>query len=247
LTVLSVCQDASIELGQPYPNSVFSSTSPFARELQLQVKRAAAAIAKAYDWQELTQTATLTGDGTTTAFDMPADFDRTLKTAKVHSSSLEGQVFTQARDYDHWLYITDTSISGTPGFWIIQGAQMNIWPAMAVGETARFYYVSKYPVVATDGTTYKETFTADTDVFRLSEKTLALGLAWRWRAMKQLDFQAFASNYELALSEDIGRNRGPKVLVAGRIRSNADEAFNGVLGGPGGNTLDADGWTLDED
>jgi hypothetical protein len=230
MTVLSACQDAAIELGQTYPNSVFSSSNTFARELQLQAKRAAAAIAKSYDWQQLIQTATLTGDGTTTAFDMPADFDRTLKTAKVHSSAFEGQTFVQARDYDHYLYITDTSISALPGFWIIQGGQMNIFPAMADDETARFYYVSKYPVLATDGTTEKETFTADTDTFRLSEKVLALGIAWRWRAMKQLDFAVHSANYELALSEEIGRNRGPKVLVSGYVRSQGTEPYPGALG-----------------
>jgi hypothetical protein len=196
----------------------------------------------------LTQTATLTGDGATTAFDMPADFDRTLKTAKVHASAFQGQFYVQARDYDHWLYLTDTSISGAPGHWIIQGDQMNIWPAIPDGETARFYYISKYSVVATDGTTYKETFTADTDTYRLSEKVLAMGLTWRWLASKSLDYSNPAQLYELALSEEIGRNRGPRVITVGRIRTPGNDAFNGVLGGPGGRSFDTtDEPTFDEE
>jgi hypothetical protein len=229
LTVLTACQDAAIELGQSFPNSVFSSTSVFARELQLHAKRSAAAIHKAYDWQQLIELATLTGDGTSTAFDLPSDFDRTLKTADVHASTWTLK-FAPARDYDHWLTITDTSASAVPGFWIIQGGQMNISPALGDGDTARFYYVSKNPVLATDGTTEKETFTADTDSFRLSEKVLALGIAWRWRAMKQLDFTVQLQNYELALSEEIGRNRGPKVLISGLVRANGDAPYPGELG-----------------
>jgi hypothetical protein len=48
----------------------------------------------------------------------------------------------QAKDEDDWLYAKDIGITGTPGKWIILGGQFQVFPAMAVGETARFYYIS---------------------------------------------------------------------------------------------------------
>jgi hypothetical protein len=48
--------------------------------------------------------------------------------------------------------------------------------------------------------------------------------------MKQLDFQVHLQNYELALSEEIGRNRGPKVLISGLVRANGDAPYPGELG-----------------
>jgi hypothetical protein len=226
MTVLSACQEAAIELNQGDISSVFSSTDTFPKELRLQANRTAVAIMKYYDWRRLTVLGTLTGDGVTTQFDLPSDYDRMPKKQNVHSKSWQTASFRSAPDLDRWLYYKDTGISGTPGNWTILGGKFQIFPAMSAAETARFYYISKNVVSGN-----KSAFTADTDTFLLSERLLALGIVWRWRSMKRQEYAEDLQNFEIALSEEIGADKGARALTVGRQRIGADVdfAYPGVI------------------
>jgi len=246
VTLLTACQEAATELGMPIPSAVAASTSnAFARELLLHANRSAVALMKTHDWRELTTLGTLTGDGSTTAFDLPTGYDRMPKKVRVHSTASPQIDFRPVRDLDEWQYLQEGLYPTIPGSWIILGGQIQIYPAVDSGDTAQFYYISKLCVENESGTA-KETFTADTDTFRLSERLLALSIVWRWRAQKRTDFAADLRNYEVALNEEVGADKGSRILVVGQQRVSSDLAYPGVLGGAGGNTLDADGWTLDE-
>ena len=248
MTLLTACQDAAVELSQPIPSSIATNTSnPFARELLLHANRAAVALMKTHDWRALTTLGTLTGDGSATSFALPTDYDRMPKKAQVHSTSYMNMAYQRAADLDEWLYLNQSgAIRSSPGNWVILGGEMQIFPAMPSTETAKFYYITKNIVQPASGS-IKPLFTVDTDTFRLPERLLSLGIVWRWRAQKRIDFAAELNNYEVALSEEIGTDKGSRILTIGRPRVPADMAYPGVLGGPGGNTLDSDGWSLDEE
>lgn len=241
MTILSVCQDVAVELSQSVPATLFTSTpSVFARELRLHANRAAAAIVKAHDWQKLTALATLTGNGTDTAFDLPEDFDRMPVKARVHAGSDMNSNFREVKDLDQWIYLRDRGVGTTPGHWIILNGQMQFLPAIPNGQTAKFYYISNY-AVRNQAAVYQQKFAADTDTFRLSEELLALSIVWRWRAAKRVDFSIELENFQLKLAEEIGRESGPKVLTVGRQRIPAQLAYDGTLGMPTGGSSYAPG------
>lgn len=214
MTVLLACQQAAVKLNQTVPSSVFSSTDAFAAELALAANETAEAILKGYEWQTLKTLATFTGDGVTQAFNMPSDYARMLKKGKVHSLAWQNAAFVQARDEDDWLYTKDIGIVGTPGKWIILSGQFQVFPAMPVGETARFYYISN-KIIA--GKT-KPTFTADSDSLFVDERLLRLGIVWRWRSNKRMEYSEDMSNFEIAMAEEYGVDKGSKILVVGRQR-----------------------------
>lgn len=212
MSVLSAAQSAAIRLSQTKPSSLFSATDTFAIEMGDLANEAALAIAKAHDWQALTKLATMQGDASTIAFNLPADYDRMLIKAKLHSKRYRTAVFRAARDLDEWLYLNDFLVTGTPGNWVILGGQMQIFPAMGTDETARFYYISN--IISGN----KTAFSADGDPFALSERLLTLALIWRWRAMKRLEYAEDLQNYEIALSEEINRDKGSHIVTVGRER-----------------------------
>ena len=212
MSVLSAAQSASIRLSQTKPASLYTATDAFAIEMGDLANEAAIAIAKAHDWQALTKLATLQGDGSTIAFNLPADYDRMLIKAKVHSLRFRTAIFRPARDLDEWLYLNDFLVTGTPGNWVILGKQMQIFPAMPATETARFYYISN--IISGN----KTAFSADGDPFTLPERLLTLALIWRWRSMKRLEYAEDLQNYEIALSEEINRDKGSHVVTVGRER-----------------------------
>lgn len=227
MTVLSCCQSAALRLLGVKPTTIFSSSGTFEMELAELSTETAIAIAKAHDWQKLTKLATLQGDGTTTTFDLPSDYDRMVKGGNVHSHLYTTGLFRAVQDLDEWVFLGDQIATGAPGYWIIVGGQMQFLPALPSNETARFYYVSNQ-IVSSNQTA----FTGDSDAFLLSERLLTLGLIWRWRAQKRMEYSEDMNNFEIALSEEIGRDKGARILAIGkqRLPPNVHTAYPGVLG-----------------
>lgn len=217
MTVLSACQDACPKLNQPAPSSLFSTTTTFAVELRSVANDTAEAVSKVHDWQKLKTLQSMTGDGTKEAFALPSDYDRMVLKSSVLTSQFASPL-TPARDEDHWLDLQLRPYIAAPGVWIILGGQMQIRPALATGVTAKFYYIKNKCV--TGGT--KTAFDTDTDTFDLPERLIRLGVIWRWRAMKRMDYSEDLQNFEIALSEEISRDKGSRVLTVGRQRLGVD-------------------------
>jgi hypothetical protein len=234
VTVLSAAQDAGFRLQGVKPSTLFSTSDQFSLELAgLANSVAVDNIAKSYDWRGLTKLCTLTGDGVKIAFDLPTDFERMPMVAEVHSLAWKTAKFRAVQDLDEWLYIQDNLVTGTPGNWIMLGGQMQIFPAMPIGETARFYYISNQVVALAAGQPGTKTgFTLDTDALALPERLLTLGLIWRWRSQKRMEYSEDLANFEIAKSEEITKDKGRRVLTVGRQRAttNASLAYPGRLG-----------------
>lgn len=215
MTVLSACIEASTELSQTEPSSIFSTTDQFSKELRLQANRSAVAIAKAYDWQALTALKTMTGNGATTSFALPSDYDRMpLKSNVLTSQYIAG--LRKAKDLDEWLNLQLRPVVALPGSWIILNGAMQILPAVASGVTANFYYIKN--TIVTGASAQQTAFIADADTFNLSERLLTLGIVWRWRASKKLEYAEDMQNFEIALAEEVTRDKGSRVLTVGRQR-----------------------------
>ncbi len=225
MSVLSACASAAIRLRGKKVTSVFS-TDPFSIELGDLATEAARAIVDEHDWQALTKLCTLNGTGSAETFALPVDYKRMLKKGDVHSTTWQTARYLPADDLDDWLEFQGMAISGTPGRWIITGGEMGILPAMPVGETARFHYISRN--ITSGG---KAQFEADADEFVLDERLLTLAVIWRWRAQKRLEYAEDLRNYELALNKAIASDRGQRPLsMSGRRKVDiGDVAFPGTI------------------
>lgn len=89
----------------------------------------------------------------------------------------------------------------------IRGDRLLINPAPTVApfSTIAFEYASSYGVRDATGAS-KETFTADTDTFKLPERILRRGLAFRWKQIKGLPYQADELAYYKMLNNAIARD-----------------------------------------
>ena len=227
MTVLAACKSAAPRLLGQRPQTIFSASDTFEVELADLATETAIAIAKAHEWQKLKKLATLTGDGSTVAFDLPSDYDRMTRDGNVHSHLYQTALFSRVDSLDEWVMIGDQLAVPSPGSWIILGGQMQILPAMGDTETARFYYITNQIVSGS-----KKAFSADADEFLLPERLVTLGLIWRWRAQKRMEYSEDLQNYEIALSEEISRDKGARILSVGtrRYPGNLHTPYPGVLG-----------------
>lgn len=221
MTILSTCQDAAILLNRARPTSLFSSTDPFAAELLVAAKQVAESLVKEeHDWRDLTQLATCQGDSTTVVFPLATvapGYERLIKGAKLHSLRFRNATFRAARDLDEWLFIKDNLLVGSPGNWVLLGGSVQIFPPMPVSDTARFYYISNQYALSAAGVP-QGAFLADTDTFAMDERLLRLGIVWRWRANKRLEYAEDLKDYEIAKSAAMAKDKGNQIVVVGRQR-----------------------------
>jgi hypothetical protein len=97
-----------------------------------------------------------------------------------------------------------------------RGNHIIVNPTPVAGHTWIFEYVTKYPILDTDGTTAKEYFTADTDTFLLPDDLHLLGLRWRWMREKGLDYAELFETYEFQVKDAMGRDGGaPRLSMEG--------------------------------
>ena len=207
MTVLTAMQAAAQRLMGYKPSTFFGSSETFENDLCDLVNEVATDAAEYRDWQALIRTGVITGDGTTTAFDLPADYARMM----VNSELFDGPAwlfgFTHVEDMNQFLFLQARGFQPTPGAWAIFGDQLNFTPAPSDGQTATFPYVSKYWANGT-----KAAFDNDADTFALPERLLTLGLVWKWRQNKKLDYTGDDTAYSDALSFYGAKDGGSKVI-----------------------------------
>jgi hypothetical protein len=216
--VQGACKNTSVGIF-PAPTALFNSTEQQEIELCNLANETAQMIAKAHDWRLFTTLKTQAGDGSDTAFALPADYDRMPVKAKVWLTSNRTPL-TRVEDTDEWMAIQLNSFSGLAGFWMILGGELNVYPAVSASTSVKYYYQSNLIVDPASGDN-KATFTLDTDTFRLSERLLTLGMIWMWRSKKGLDFQQELANFNLAFAQETGRDKGSRMLMLGKPRTPA--------------------------
>jgi hypothetical protein len=216
MTVLSAIRNVSASIALDRPEAVFSSAEREHFELQVLANTAGLHIAKDYEWQALKVVATLTGDGTKTAFDLPADYDRMLKEAELRSSRYVTSL-THITDSDQWLDMEIRQFNQVVGMWTLHAGQIQIRPEPAAAEAVKFFYMTNLWAKDDQGT-LKGEFTKDTDTFRLSETLLQLCMIWKWRAQKGLSYAQDQDNYEDAKEKLIATDKGSRIITVGRQR-----------------------------
>ena len=85
------------------------------------------------------------------------------------------------------------------------------YPTPAAGNTWTFEYQSVHFCEAANGTG-QSSWQADTDVGRLDESLMMLGLVWRFKKKNGLDYSEDYRVYEQKVANATGRTGGKKVL-----------------------------------
>lgn len=235
MNVLGVIQRVTKFVGMQVPEAVFSSTERGPVEFGALANQVAETIATDHDWQRLRRLATLTGDGVTTAFQMPHDYTRIPEGTSVRS--VRGPL-QHVLDHDMWLdWELRAYYPSVYGAWTMLGDRMEIRPVLAAGEVVKFWYQSdrivrsngtagnsafpyNLPFELADSDEYgyaRTSFTSDDDFYQLPWRLLELGIIWQWRSNKGLPYAEDMQAFEMEKARLIRRERGPRgpIVVGG--------------------------------
>lgn len=211
MTILAAMQSAALRLAGHRPSAFFGGSGTLETELSDLVNEVAADIAKYQDWQSLVRVGTVTGDGDTSDFALPDDYDRMLVNTEVRDLQSWFWGYGAYLDINAFLLAEARGFQPFPGGWIIYGDRLRLSPAPAAAQVATFPYITKNWAVDAS-TTPKAAFTADTDTFALPERLLTLGLIWRWRENKRLDGAGDQEAFVKALDEYAAKDKGARII-----------------------------------
>lgn len=233
MTILSVVQNVALTVGIERPDVVMTSDDREMQEMRRVANQVARRIRDAeFDWQALQVIKTITGDGVTSAFDLPPDYARMTTKAGLWSSRWTWGM-SQVSSTDEWLEMLATGFVPVTGQWAIFGDKLNILPALSVTDMVRFVYITNLIVRSKTGA-YQESFVADDDTFRLSENALELGMIWLWRDSKGQASDDDETSFNRALYTAMNNDKGSKPIVSGngrRASRSAKTAFPYRVGG----------------
>lgn len=225
MSVGDALSKASIRLIGEQKTNFFGASGTFELEVTDLVNEVADDLRKAHDWQVLTKLATLTGDGNTEDLTLPSDFGRLLLDPKIWDASWDTLYFRKAESPDAYYVQKTFTSSGAPGWWIILGGKLNIWPILGDTRQAKFYYIKNQVGTDNDDAAITQ-FSADDDTSLLPERLLTLGVIWKHKAQKGLEYAEDLANYEKALGDFIRDDKGASVIRMG------GSSFRGAYGTP---------------
>lgn len=166
-----------------------------------------------YPWQALRKEGQITLTDATD-YALPSDW-RQFITQSVWSNGLVRPVELPASD-NVWGYLKSRAIDGLRYRAKIYGNRLHVNKPMP-GDVIRFDYISKYPAKDSGGNAL-ERFTADSDTFDLDDDLLIMGIKWRWKKEKGMDFQADYNEYNSYLNNLRGTDTSARTLNFGERR-----------------------------
>lgn len=216
MTLLSICQDVTDDIGISKPNIIVGNTDETARRLLAQAKAALKSLGKANNWLALNTEHTFSTVASQDDYSLPSDFGRLQNQTLWDRSNFEelrGPLSPrQWQEYKSsilastvttWKKYRIRNVSGTVKF--------SIHPTPDSVENLVFEYISNN-FCETSGGTGQTTWAADTDVGVVSEDLLFLGTRWRMLRRLGMSYEEEYNEYMDELEQEISRDGGAPVL-----------------------------------
>lgn len=217
MTILQAMQSASLRLVGYRPQVFFNSSGKFEMEIVDLVNEVAKDICEGNDWQSLTKIQSFVGDGVTDAFPYPEDYKRQLINTNIQDLNNWAWNYQHLTDINQFMFIRARGFQIFPGSWTIYDNKFQFTPPPPVGESASFPYISTHYAMGQSGVSKPE-FTEDTDSFVINDanRLLTLGLIWRWRENKKLDYTGDQEAFMDLFDKLAARDAGSKIIRKGR-------------------------------
>ncbi len=216
MTMLTLVQQFCKRTGVPSPSTVFGSTDTRVLQIMALLEEEGNDLAVRGGWQELQREAAWT----TLALEDQGDID-TIASAGYRYMTNQTIWDRTTRlpvcgplSAPEWQALKAVTVTGPRYQFRLRGNHLLVNPAPPAGSSWYFEYMSKNWILESDGTTYSDVFTNDADTPLLPESLLLMGLRWRWKKEKGLEYAEDFRTYEMQVKDAIGRDGGKRVVYA---------------------------------
>jgi hypothetical protein len=211
MTCLSIVQTVTARLGLNSPTAVVTSVDPQIRQLLALLNEEGQTLAEATNWQSLTVEASFN----TVAAEVQGPLSTIAPGCKfivndtIWNRSLRMPVFGPLVAQT-WQQQKAMYLQGPWNQFRVVNDQIKFLPIPPAGQSCYFEYITKN---WTSGGT--DTFTDDAQTSLLDESVMVMGLIWRFRQAKGLDYSADLEKYLRRVSDFVGRETPKPMLDMG--------------------------------
>jgi hypothetical protein len=206
MNALEIVQEACRRVGFAVPNTAANSTDPQVTQMLSLLNEEGRDLSSRFDWTNLQTEATFTSVATVSQgalSTLAPGFRRFIsETMWNRSQQREAPGPITPRQYQR---LKSGLASLIDPAWYVRGGNLMLQPAPAAGQSYSFEYIDKRWAVAADATR-KEQFTRDDDTHLLDDDALLLGLIWRWRQVKGLEYAEDFTKAERKVSSLMGED-----------------------------------------
>lgn len=197
MPLIDIVRQALGENGWPVPvNGVVNATDPNMVQCLALANRELRSLGDKRPWPSLMRTGVINVVDGTTEYPLPVDFDRFFASSAVDATKyaeMKGSISTK----EFYQRLIGKVIDWYPAF-RLSVADNKILTSSASAGPLYYVYITKSYAVRSDGAA-TDKFYSDSDRAVLSETLVTLGLSWRWRQKKGLDYTAEIAEYNSAV------------------------------------------------
>lgn len=215
MSLLTMVQKAAKRLNLNSPTAVIGNTNKEVIQLLNIADEEGQDLAQRYRWQRLVNESTFTTVATESQGAM------TTLAGASFGWICNDTVWNRTRnrkmfpiDDTQWQQMKSSNITGPDEYFRIRGNNFIVIPTMTASQTVAFEWVSKNWCQSSGGTG-QSAWAADTDTGVLDENLMGLGLIWRFKKYKGLDYAEDFNLYEAQVANAIARDGAKKRLTTG--------------------------------
>jgi hypothetical protein len=200
VTLLSIVQNASDRLGLTRPSSVIASTDQQVLTLLGLAQEEGKDLLKRHTWQALQTEHTFATANGTASYALPSGFDAFIKET-VFNRTRRRRMYGDLTP-EQWQETQSSLVTMVNPAFRIRANLFYISPTPTSIETVAYEYLSKN-WCQSDALVGQSAWAADTDTGILDEELMTLGLKWRWKKSKGLDYAEDFTSYEIRVAKAI--------------------------------------------
>lgn len=212
MSLLTVANDVCDIIGIERQVAIAAGTGGDARQLFRLCKLELSELARRTSWNALTKEMTFTSTATTAQNTATPDDFLFMVNETLYNRTQDHEVFGPISPREYQNIVSNTAAFHGNEVFRIRGKVLLIWPIATAGETYAFEYISSELATAVDGVTGKTTYLIDTDLAKLDEELIKLGVVWRWKNLKGLDYAEDFRTYEMQVANSIARDGGKRTI-----------------------------------
>lgn len=216
MTLLSIVQDACNDIGFPVPATVVGNAEA-AQYFRL-ANREGEALSR-FQWEILTKEHTFLLTEADQDYALPSDFRYIIDTTQWNRDNQRAIIWINSVQWQ--FFKSWTTVNGLNLRARIRNNEFEFEQALTssdTGKTVAFEYVSKNWAQSV-GSVAQQKFALDDDSALLDEELMTVGLIWRFKKAKGLEYMADLAEYNLLVKQHKARDGGsPYVRLGGAGR-----------------------------
>ena len=224
MSLLEIVQRTAKRLSLPVPTAAFSSTDPTWMQGVEILQDLGEELAQ-IDWGVLATVKAITISALNFHSEaLPADWSNLRDDARIFRN-ITFQPLIGPLIASEWEQLTLYGNGFIPGAWRLANKAIQIY-GVAAAEIVTLEYASTYWIVDLNGVNPKAAWTADTDMPRIPDALLRLGLQWKWKRAKGFDYSEEKDTFEKQMEVYIANDRGLRTIQTARVMRGSDLADN---------------------